>query len=75
MDTPAYTPEDAPVPEGEVVIERASLNRCSSKTKPENSRSRQIPNGAGGDGHCNTVTDGRHDRTFRCGDWRRCPTS
>ena len=24
MDTPAYTPEDAPVPEGEVVIERAS---------------------------------------------------
>ncbi len=23
MDTPAYTPEDAPVPEGEVVIERA----------------------------------------------------
>ena len=24
MDAPAYTPEDAPVPEGEVVIERAS---------------------------------------------------
>ena len=24
MDTPAYTPEDAPVPEGEIVIERAS---------------------------------------------------
>jgi len=24
MDTPAYTPDDAPVPEGEVVIERAS---------------------------------------------------
>ncbi len=24
MDTPAYTPEDAPVPEGEVVLERAS---------------------------------------------------
>ena len=74
MDTRVH-PEDAPVPEGEVVIERASSSIDVAPKQIENCRPRQIPNGAGGDGHCNTVTDGRHDRTFRCGDWRRCPTS
>ena len=46
MDTPAYTPEDAPVPEGEVVIERASSSIDVLQTKRK-TRSRQIPNGAG----------------------------
>ena len=36
MDTPAYTPEDAPVPEGEIVIERASssIDVCLLYTSP-----------------------------------------
>ena len=39
MDTPAYTPEDAPVPEGEVVIERAS---SSIDVAPNKSEEQQI---------------------------------
>ena len=44
MDVPTYTPTDAPVPEGEIVVERASTRAgARSEAQPHRGRRRALP--------------------------------
>ena len=75
MDTPAYTPEDAPVPEGEVE-ERAS---SSIDVAPKlNRKTADLVRFLMEQGEMVTATQSLTDdmiELFAAEIWRRCPTS